>query len=195
MFSGLSLHAKLYLQFGIVLVPMFIVLGYFLQDNHTRFTTAMAQFAGYNAAVDAERQYNQFIAAVTDAVDTGKLGQPGLLALKQAHASLVGAGIESAKPLISNLNTIYQGLNLDGSLANLEKNRELIHRAKTEVALTAEQYNHSVATAINNDLERAKQGIFFSRALFVLISAVAIDKKHTSTAAIGRDDRRSHRQR
>ena len=92
MFSNLSLRTKLYLQFGIVLLPVLLVLGYLLHDNHTRFTAVTEKFGRYNDAVDAERQYKHFIDAVTDAVDSGKLGLSGLIALKKAH-DLLASGL------------------------------------------------------------------------------------------------------
>ena len=175
MLSNLSLRAKLYLQFGIVLLPVFLVLAYLVHDNHSRLTAVMDSFIHYNTAVDAERQYKRFIDAVTDAVDTGKLGQPGLVALKQAHDSLANSGVQNtdAKQLLSKLSTMHQSLSGDGSLENLGKHRELIQQAKAHVSTTAQEYNVAIASDISRDLERSKQGIFFSRALTVLIAVVA----------------------
>ena len=175
MYANLSLRAKLYLQFGVILIPVFIVLGYFLQDNHNRFTGVMEKVGRYNAAVDAERQYKRFIDAVTDAVDTGKIGQPGLAALKAAQDSLARSGAQSieTKQLLSQLSSMHQSLSDDSSLENLAKHRDLIQQAKAQISQTAERQNTAIASEMSGDLQRAQEGIFFSRALSVLIAVLA----------------------
>ena len=175
MFSNLSLRTKLYLQFGIVLLPVLLVLGYLLHDNHTRFTAVTEKFGRYNDAVDAERQYKHFIDAVTDAVDSGKLGLSGLIALKKAHDLLASSGAQTtdAKTLLNKLNSMHQSLSGNVSLENLGKHRETIQQAKIQVTKTVEEFDTGIASDIGRDLERAKQGIIFSRVLTVLIAFIA----------------------
>ena len=175
MFSNLSLRTKLYSQFAVVLLPIFVVLAYLLHDNHSRFTSAMGKFEHYDAAVDAERQFKRFIDAVTDAVDTGKLGQPGLVALNHAQDSLARSSDQTAdtKQLLSKLHSMHQSLSGDSSLENLRKHREFIQQAKAQVSKTAEDFDVVIASDISRDLARAKQSIFFSRALTALIAVVA----------------------
>lgn len=175
MFSNLSLRTKLYLQYGIVLVPVFLVLAYFLHDNHHRFTGAMEKFAQYNAAVDAERRYKVFIDAVTDAVDTQKLGQPGLVALRETHDFLVSSGIQSAdgSRLLDNLKQLHQDLIGDNSLDNLAKNRTVIQQAKSQVTSIVNLQDRSIAADVRRDLDLSKQRILFSRALTVVIAIIA----------------------
>jgi methyl-accepting chemotaxis protein len=174
-FSNLSLRTKLYLQYGIVLLPVFIVLAYFLHDNHNRFTAAMAKFAQYNSAVDAERRYKIFIDAVTDAVDTQKLGQTGLVALKETHDHLVSSGIQSdeAKQLLDALSQLHKSLSGDNSLDNLAANRTFIQQAKLQVTSIVNLHDRAIAADVRRDLAHSNQRILFSRALTLLIAVVA----------------------
>lgn len=175
MFSNLSLRTKLYLQYAIVLVPVFLILAYFLHDNHVRYTAAMEKFAQYNAAVAAERKYKIFIDAVTDAVDTQKLGQPGLVALKETHDSLVSSGAHSADAgrLLAPLKQLHQDLSGDNSLENLAKNKTLIQQAKLHVSSIVDLHDRAIAADVRHDLELSKQRILFSRALTVAIAIIA----------------------
>ena len=175
MFSNLSLRTKLYWQYAILLLPVLLVLAYYLDENHTRFTGISERFVRYNAAVDTERQYKYFIDAVTDAVDTEKLGSNGLRALKQAHDSLVNAEVQTpeAKSLIANLESMHQSFSKDSSLENLAKHRETIKQAKAQVSKTVESFDARVAAQIADELTRAQRGITFSRILALLIAVLA----------------------
>ena len=128
MLSNLSLRAKLYLQYGIVLIPIFLVLAYFLHENHKRFTGIVEEFTRYNAMVETERHYKHFIDAVLDAVDSEKLNPSGLQALKQAQDSLVQSGLatEDQKQLVGKFDGMLASLRNDASLANLADRKSVV---------------------------------------------------------------------
>lgn len=175
MFSNLSLRAKLYWHYGIVVIPILIVLGYLVHSNDARFTAAMEKFASYDAAVNAERQYKRFIDAVTDAVGTNKLSQAGLAALEQASNSLAHSGVESAdsKQLMAKLAAMHKSLGGDSSLENLSKHRDVIQQSNGQVSRIVEHYDAMIATDMRRDLKIAEQGILFTRILTVVIALLA----------------------
>ena len=175
MFSHLSLRAKLYLQYGIVLIPIFLVLAYYLHDNHQRFTGIVEEFSHYNAMVDAERHYKRFIDAVTDAIDTKKLGQTGLQALKQARESLAQAdfGNDEAKQLVAKLDAMSASLQRDASMENITKQRESIYRSKTQISAAAEAHSEQIDANFSRELQHAKENIFYTRLFTALMAAAA----------------------
>ena len=174
MLSNLSLRAKLYLQYGIVLIPIFLVLAYFLHENHKRFTGIVEEFTRYNAMVETERHYKHFIDAVLDAVDSEKLGPSGLQALKQARDSLAQSGLdtEDQKQLVGKLDGMLASLRNDASMANLAKQRETIHQSKAIIANAAEAHSKKINAHFGSELRRAKESIFYAR-WFTVLTAIA----------------------
>jgi methyl-accepting chemotaxis protein len=174
MFTNLSLRAKLYLQYGIVLIPIFLVLGYFLQENHQRVTDIVERVSDYNALVDAERNYKRFIDGVTDAVDTEKLGHPAIQALKQARDSLARSSLHTIeeKQLVDKLDALGLGLKNDSSIENLAKHRESIQQAITQLAQLAESHSKEFDTYSRHELQQTKVSIIYTR-IFTILMAIA----------------------
>jgi methyl-accepting chemotaxis protein II, aspartate sensor receptor len=173
--NNLSLRAKLYLQYGVVLVPIFLVLGYFLHENQQRVGGIVDRFGQYNALVDAERNYKRFIDTATDAIETGKLGQTGLQALKLTRESLAKSELDSneEKQLLTTLDALHSSLQNDASIENLTKQREEIHRAKAQIATRAVTHSTEINTHFSRELQRTQQGILYSRLITFLVAIAA----------------------
>lgn len=155
-------------------MPIFLVLGYLLHENQQRVGGIVARFDQYNALVDAERNYKRFIDIATDAIETGKLGQTGLQALKLTRESLAKSVLEShdEKQLLAQLDALYSSFQSDTSIENLTKQREDIHRAKVQIANMAITHSTEINTNFSRELQRTKEGIFYSR-LFTILMAIA----------------------
>ncbi len=175
MLANLSLRAKLYFQYGIVLIPIFLVLGYFLHENHQRVTNIVKRFSVYSALVDAERNYKRFIDGVIDAVDTEKLSSPAIQALNLARDSLAGSTLhtEEAKKLVEQMDSLGVSLKNDASIENLAKHRHFIHQAKSQLAQLAEIHSMEFDDYSRQELRLAKESILYSRVFAVLMAIAA----------------------
>ena len=86
-FARLSIRARMYVQFTLAVAPLAALLLFQLlsvSDLPERVNHGLARYRAGNQAVAS---YREFLNGVTDAVDTGKVSEGALKALRQARTS------------------------------------------------------------------------------------------------------------
>jgi len=80
-----SLRGRLYLQFGVAVLPLVALIGYQAFTRSDLPERVNAALVSYDLALDAVSGYGKFMDGVADAVDTGRVGSNSFAALARAR--------------------------------------------------------------------------------------------------------------
>lgn len=97
MFANLSLRNRLFMQIGIAIIPLVLMLVYRIWAESRPAEAFQTAVSNYQTALASSTQYRSFLNGVSDAVDSGKLGATALEALASVSKNDVEASALLAK--------------------------------------------------------------------------------------------------
>ncbi len=169
--KGRSLKATIVIQFLVILTPLALILLYQTVGDVLRATSLERSLSAQVLAEGAKANYKRFLNGVTDAVDSGRIGDAGIKALEDSRDKLarLGAlvGADNAA-LMPEFDKIGQALDKDRSIATLMPLREPIRKLDESVTALSNRYEEANKAAITGSINAAG-----TQAVIVLLAAVA----------------------
>lgn len=166
---SLAWGAKIALQFGLVVLPLVVLLGAQAVLDHQRSTVLTTTFPNHVTANAARKNYKQFVDGMVDALDTGKLSAAALKALQtsQGHVQAVaGGGDAQAAAIGADLAAIAQAVGTEGKVDALLPLRERIGKSNEALQKLDERFEHEMTAVIAD----ARQG---ARTQLMVVATVA----------------------
>ena len=155
-----SLKLRLILQVLALLLPTTALLAYQSWSDLRRAEVVDRAFQRDGKAKQAHDAYRIFVQGVTDAVDTGRIARPNLVALERARLYLRDLGLQDESLDISAvdaaLGTVAAALAADASITNALPLRITINEADRQLGHYAEEYNRAEAAAIVGSIAAAR---------------------------------------
>jgi methyl-accepting chemotaxis protein len=173
-----SLRRTAYLFLYLVLIPVLLMLAYQTIANFHRASRVSELFQRYEISVAAATDYQTFLNGVTDAVDTGKLGEQGFQALEKvkghAERARKGLGKALAAGLDDSVVRVVDSLRRDRSLESLSAVKPEIRAIDQALEDARQSAEHSATAALRAAAiqGRAEAAIIGTLALVALVLTV-----------------------
>lgn len=158
MLNTLGLKGKLYLLFLAVILPISALAGYQVVADIQRSKNSSDAFDAYRFSNLANDRYKSFLNGVTDAVDSGKLSDSALSALKETSENtkkllnVPGAFFE--KNVAERLDTVFSKVQANPAISTLMPLQGEI-RSLTEILTHASQQNQNYLDSVISDGAKA----------------------------------------
>ncbi len=174
-----SLSLRIVLQFAVILLPLVAVLVYETGAESRRAARMSHAMAMHEQAIDARQHYALFLSGAADAVDTGRLSAPALVAFDSASAGvdrLSELDPATATALVETrqgLQGLRAALSSDASLAGLLRLRGVMSQAKTRLEQAAAAAEHNVDKAVAysiQDTARTQQLVLVLSAVLLVVT-------------------------
>lgn len=148
----LSLKGRIILQFMVVILPVTLVLIFQTISDLRRSSELVKAFHLMELSDTGESRYKTFLNGVSDAVDSGKISDKNIAALKEVREGVSGInqidpGDQSRKSL-QLVESILELLQKDSSMAALMQLREKIRDADTDLSKLRSFYANGNSLAI-----------------------------------------------
>lgn len=143
-----SLARTITLQFGVILLPIALVLVYQLVTVMGRAREAQAEREALLTARTAQEHFKTFLDGVVDAVDTGQVGSRTRQALDATTSEL--SGLRQSEPLdpdlavVDDLRTLARGIAADPTVSGLIPQRPAVNAARSRIEAIVARHEQRV---------------------------------------------------
>jgi methyl-accepting chemotaxis protein len=166
----ISLKNRIILQFMVVMIPITLVLAYQMISDVQRSIELSKAFQLMDFSGISKARYKIFLNGISDAVDSGRLGDSGVAALKESQeAFLQIAKIDSSPSIDTTLKmlaTMVDTLQRDPSMGAIGPLREQIRGADSEIS----KLNDSYFAANSKVIKQAERSVNIQK--FIVLAAV-----------------------
>jgi methyl-accepting chemotaxis protein len=83
----MSIKRRIYLQFGVAVLPLALLLGYQVTSRDDLPQRVNAALRAYDLSLDASNAFKDFLNGVADAIDSGRLASNAVAALQRARVA------------------------------------------------------------------------------------------------------------
>jgi methyl-accepting chemotaxis protein len=151
----LKMKTRMYLQFGIAVLPMALMLSYQLLAPGDLPAQVDRAVGAYDGAMQAAANYKIFLNGVADAIDSGKLAEKPIAALGAArqHAAVPDALLHStqSQATLLQLERLLVAVRAHPAVAELMPMRGDINRADTALAGLAQDSKARLSAIVASD--------------------------------------------
>ena len=178
-----SLSTRIVVQFAVILLPLVAVLVYATGSEARRAAGMSHALALHQQSIEAKERYAVFLNGAADAVDTGRLAAPALVALGDAAGgverliALDTAQLSPVTGLNQSLRSTLNALTADPSLASLTRLRAPIAEARLHLDQQARERQNRLDEAIDfsiRDTARTQKLVLVLAALLLAVTIAFI---------------------
>jgi signal transduction histidine kinase/CheY-like chemotaxis protein len=170
-----QLRLRIFAQFLIIIAPVTLVLIYQAVSDQRRTAAMEKVLERQRLSRTAKEDFESFVTRVTDAVDTGSLGQHAVDALGESKAALTTLqGMDSgARAAATDVQTLARQVSVAMPLERLLTVRTAINQTREAIRAMDEGYERASSEAIAQSIESARrQGkVVAAATLFTLLVA------------------------
>ncbi|WP_348696430.1 methyl-accepting chemotaxis protein [Duganella fentianensis] len=160
MFARLKLKQKMYLEFGLAVIPLAALLLYLVTAVSDLPQRVKGALQTYHTSLQATSDYKDFLNGVTDAVDTGKLSEKTLTLLastrKDVEQLRSAASTPTLEALATTLGRVSQSLARDASIGAVMPLREDLNSIKKGLEQQNADTEHALEEIVEQDASHAK---------------------------------------
>jgi len=172
----MTLKFKLYIQFFLALIPVFVLLAYQGFNEFKRTNEISGEFGIYEPASVARSEYNVFLNGVEDAVDSGQITKAAIGSLSRMQESLKQLTVSSEKwqGMNADVNDLIESVSHDPSLRGLMDNRVSIVKIGKRIKEMVNTEHDHFEEVLNNAHDDAKnETILIAIVAFVTLLIIA----------------------
>ncbi|HEX6633620.1 MAG TPA: hypothetical protein VF038_06605, partial [Usitatibacter sp.] len=154
----MSLRTRIYAQFLLAVLPLIVLVGWqglARDDMPERVSAALMR---YDFALEAETSFKDFLNGVSDAIDSGRLGDRGLDALRKSASRL--ASLSSVSPddgaLATRVNALADSLARDASVKALLPLKGEVQALREAILESSGAKREALAALVRESQERVR---------------------------------------
>jgi len=168
----MSLRRRLYLQFGLAVLPLVVLIAYQALTHSDLPQRVNAALGAYDQALSASAGFSKFMSGVADALDTGRIGSGSVDALRAAQASEARLSALSAEDaaLERRLRSVVEALAAGASLNAVMPLKVELQSLRADLTASAERRRAALSTLVEEEEANARrrQEIMLAAALLVV---------------------------
>ena len=173
-----SLKRTIIVQFAVILIPLTGLLTFQATRNAQRTAELDQLFQRQQLTLAARDKFRVFLNGAADAVDTGVLAQPAVLALEQTGELIVKLREQDAGPLAGQMHEHVAALRsaMPGAptLARLQTLQPQVSVVREKFALAKEQSDAAMNEAIRSSTAQAERDTHLVAALALALLALTV---------------------
>jgi methyl-accepting chemotaxis protein len=155
----MSLRKRIYAQFFVAVLPLLLLLAWQALERDDMPQRVSAALTTYDLALEAETAFKDFLNGVSDAIDSGRLGDRGLQSLRRAGANLakLGALSPADQPLAQRVGTLVDKLSSDGSVKTLLPLKDEVQQLRAGVLDSSKAKREALAALVEADQAHVRE--------------------------------------
>jgi methyl-accepting chemotaxis protein len=154
----MSLRTRIYAQFFLAVLPLIVLVGWqglARDDMPERVSAALMR---YDLSLEAETSFKDFLNGVSDAIDSGRLGDRGLEALRTSASRL--ASLSALSPddgaLATRVNALADSLARDASVKALLPLKGEVQALRKAILESSGAKREALAALVRESQERVR---------------------------------------
>ena len=154
----MTLRRRLYVQFGVAILPLLLLLGYQGLSGSDLAQRASVALTEYDLALGLNDGYREFLTGVADALDTGRVGNGAIASLAHARdeAKRLGEVLPQAAAIAARLENAHRTLSASPVVATVMPMKEELQALRSESAKILEERRATLTALVEEDRRNAE---------------------------------------